>query len=169
MKVEIICKNLTCPTRIDRAQPQLVECHKLRLGNGRQIPVDEDNDPIGCPWCGKAVTIDRLSRTAAQFPLGRVDVAQDARTVLGDDLIEWAEEAAQLVAMHVSGDHGSVTEEILTKNRQVISTLPFVQTTDSIVSQYFAGGARLWVVSTPARGITTVLGEETLKERVGEV
>lgn len=165
MKVEVVCKNLKCPTRIDRAQPQLVKCHKLRLGHGRQIPVDEDNNPVGCPWCNMAVTLDRLSAESALFPLGQVEVFNDARDCLMLSG-EWVSEAGVLIAWHVSGRHGSVPQEVLDRNVEVIGLLPFVRVTDPIISQYFVNSNYIWVITLPAVGQTDVIGSQSMEKRV---
>lgn len=165
MKVEVVCKNLECPTRVDRAQPQLVSCHKLRLGRERQIPVDEDNDPVGCPWCNMAVTIERISEESAQFALGLIEVRDDARKhlALGG---EWLSEASVLVAWHVSGQYGSITEEVKDRNEEIVALLPFVRVTDEIISQFFLNGEFIWVATTPASGRTEVFGRESMEKRV---
>lgn len=165
MKVEAICTNDECPTvREDaRRQVQLVtDVHKLRAEG--HVAVDKDGNIIECQFCATPMLVERTSHEDAQFPLGEVRVTSGAKFVLAwdrqehDNVLAWAEPAAELVARHVRGDHGSVTEEILKGNRQKIKEGP-LDPIGSIISQFDVNNELLWVMTTGAGTIVMLPGE----------
>jgi hypothetical protein len=154
MKVEAVCTNDGCPTvtgaivdgeaTIERAV-QLLSCEKIHSGG--KVAIDENDQILCCPFCATPVLVTRLSKDEAQFPMGQLEVYDEAKKLLAwdtdnDDPLAWTIKGTQLLARHLAGDAGSASSGILESGDRV--------------SCYVVANTPLWI-TTKANGTRTVI------------